>query len=370
MVVSLPAGVARAGERPSAPTLRWRQFHFDPALSGFNRFERELGASNVGSLGLQWTQTGDSTPAAADGVIYVGGEDLRAIDAVTGQELWSQPIHGYFDSSDVATYQNLVFVASDDFYSGNALFAYEASTGVEVWHQRIEGAYRITVAGGRLFVQGDFGTVYVFDARTGAGLWHATRRYASSAIAVVGGLAYFTTYSSTPSVIALDADTGDLVWTWVAPAEVMGGLAVGPEAVYVTIYARPAIYALDRATGLPLWSQDVGSTSRTLPTVARGRLYVGTDEGDEVALDAHDGSILWTTNVTWMVFSDSSLANGVLYLGAGLTLDALDAGTGAVLWSFTPAGEVTFNFQPMVVDGWLYAASFGGDGVYAFHPTS
>ena len=73
----------------------WPQFRFGPDHLGTNPYENVLGPANVAGLSLDWSVTTGaaifSSPAVANGVVYVGSEDdnLYALNAATGKKLWS-----------------------------------------------------------------------------------------------------------------------------------------------------------------------------------------------------------------------------------------------------------------------------------------
>ncbi len=167
---------------------------------------------------------------------------------------------------------------------------------------------------------------------------------------------------------ALDPDTGSVVWvTQAGPGGALGGLqwgsAVDGERIYVA-------NANTDAASLPLPD---GST---------------TTRGVWSALDTATGAILWQTadplvDVNHAVTRATlqgpvTVANGVVY---GCSVDdagpmyALDAATGAVLWSFQSGGSCISGAA--VVDGTVYWGSgytnlsgflgaTGNDKVYAF----
>ena len=68
----------------------WSQFHLTPDHDGFNQYENVLGPGTVGSLGVTWSYTTGSdvfsSPAVANGVVYVGSFDdkVYALNASTG----------------------------------------------------------------------------------------------------------------------------------------------------------------------------------------------------------------------------------------------------------------------------------------------
>jgi len=69
----------------------WSQFHFDADGTRLNQFENVLNAKTIGGLSLRFGAyaTGvyvDSSPAVANGVVYVGSNDgnVCGLNASTG----------------------------------------------------------------------------------------------------------------------------------------------------------------------------------------------------------------------------------------------------------------------------------------------
>jgi polyvinyl alcohol dehydrogenase (cytochrome) len=139
-----------------------------------------------------------------------------------------------------------------------------------------------TIAGGRLFVGGQNGTVY-----------------------------------------SLDAATGCVAWTFAAQSGVRAAISIGrrtvagPQATYAAYVAdqQGFVYALDAVTGRMLWTRKVDDHPLVRltgsPTLHDGRLYVPTSSYEEggrppgyacctfrgsvVALDAQSGGVVWKT---------------------------------------------------------------------------
>ena len=132
-----------------------------------------------------------SSPAIADGVVYVGSEDgrLYALDAATGQEKWSFKTDGEVYSSP-AVAGGMVYVGSGD----ERLYALDARTGQEKWtFQTDDGVYSSpAVAGGMIYIGSFDGRLYALDARTGQEKWSfKTGSQVLSSPAVAGGVVYF-----------------------------------------------------------------------------------------------------------------------------------------------------------------------------------
>jgi outer membrane protein assembly factor BamB len=126
--------------------------------------------------------------------------------------------------------------------------------------------------------------------------------------------------------------------------------------------------------GLQLkWSYNAGAVYSS-PAVANRVVYVGSMDGDVYALDASTGALLWTysTGSQSEVTSSPAVANGVVYVGSGTYsypsyVFALNASTGALLWSYL-TGNWVFS-SPAVVNGVVYVGSYDGN-VYALNATT
>jgi outer membrane protein assembly factor BamB len=103
------------------------------------------------------------------------------------------------------------------------------------------------------------------------------------------------------------------------------------------------------------------------PAVANGVVYVGSVEGIVYALNASTGAKLWTFATGGDVESSPAVANGVVYVGSDDgNLYALNASSGAKLWSFvTGITENPLTSSPSVVNGVVYVGA--GDDLVALN---
>jgi outer membrane protein assembly factor BamB len=87
----------------------WPQFRNRPNHHGHNGTENVLSKLTVSGMDQDWSFFTDygvgSSPAVADGVVYVGSEDFNvyALNATTGAELWSFTVGGFVFSSPPVT---------------------------------------------------------------------------------------------------------------------------------------------------------------------------------------------------------------------------------------------------------------------------
>jgi outer membrane protein assembly factor BamB len=118
------------------------------------------------------------------------------------------------------------------------------------------------------------------------------------------------------------------------------------------------------------WKYTTRATVISSPAVANGVVYFGSIDTNFYALNAGTGALLWSTSGGIYFFSSSpAVANGVVYVGAyrgsGLgRLYALNASTGALLWKYTTGAEVYSS--PAVTNGVVYFGSDDGN-LYALN---
>ncbi|SDC96582.1 PQQ-binding-like beta-propeller repeat protein [Natrinema hispanicum] len=120
------------------------------------------------------------------------------------------------------------------------------------------------------------------------------------------------------------------------------------DTVYVGT-TRGNCYALEAETGRRRWVFETTTATDTTPVVTRDRLYVGADDGTIVALEPATGEVAWEVELLADLESDLTLSDGRLYAGHATGLSALDAETGAVLWTHETDAAVTGT--PAVADG-------------------
>jgi outer membrane protein assembly factor BamB len=263
----------------------WSQFRFGPAHTGVNRFENVLSVSNVATLATAWRFSTSpnivsSSPAVANGVVYVGSEDgnVYALDAATGAKLWSFTTGGVVASSP-AVANGVVYVGSFD----HRLYALNAATGAKLWSFTTAGEVLSppAVANGVVYVGSGDRRVYALNAVTGARLWSfTTGDIVDSSPAVAGGVVYVG--SGDRRVYALNAATGARLWSFTTGNSVVSSPAVAGGVVYVGSEDNN-VYALNAATGARLWSFTTGNFIDSSPAVANGAVYVGSGDGNVYA---------------------------------------------------------------------------------------
>ena len=165
------------------------------------------------------------------------------------------------------------------------------------------------------------------------------------------------------TALALDPATGAERWfrNLNVPEYLGSGPVLSEGRVFVTTQ-EGTLMCLDAATGANVWKDTGLGDYLRYPAVADGIVYLGSSDNKLYAFDAATGIQWWATDVDGELFSPV-VANGVVYVGGRENkLYAFDAVTGELLWT-APAGALVTN--PILVNGRLYFGSFDNH-LYAY----
>jgi outer membrane protein assembly factor BamB len=275
------------------------------------------------------------------------------------------------------------------------------------------------VAGGSVYIAGDSGGLFAYDAAGKEGcnddlppacdtpLWRAvpgTTQFASPT--VVNGIVFVG--GNDGAVYAFDAkgttncatQSGETQCSALRTYQAFGPVSTSPAVVNGTLYvtagaAGRTLYAFDAGGGAgcsgapvscaPLWSADLGGVASD-PTVAAGRVYVGAADGRLYAFDGAGTtgctgspavcSPLWTATLggTGKSVSTPAYANGVLYAtstnGRLYAVSATGTSCSGTPTTCTPLWRSmvgTRSGAPAVASGIVYSATSGG--IQAFDAT-
>ena len=106
-----------------------------------------------------------------------------------------------------------------------------------------------------------------------------------------------------------------------------------------------------------LWSYPtVNSVDYSSPAVINGVVYVGSDDHYVYALNAATGAYIWSYKTGGSVDSSPAVANGVVYVGSeDHKVYALNAATGTKIWSYGTGDKV--ESSPAVANGVVYVGN-------------
>ena len=123
--------------------------------------------------------------------------------------------------------------------------------------------------------------------------------------------------------------------------------------LYYGSSADDKIYCLDAATGEQRWTFFTEGPVRLAPTIAEGRVFVGSDDGQAYCLDAKSGKLIWKTQLgprdyripgNSRIISRWPLRTGIVVIGdlaycaagmfpsEGVLITAIEADTGKIKW--------------------------------------
>ena len=298
-----------------------------------------------------------SSPAVADGMVFIGGEDstVYAINALTGELVWSYSV-GSYALGGPAVADGMVFAVS---WGDGVLHALDEATGEPIWSYTTGGLSwdsSPAVVDGVVFVASDDANVYALDAETGELLWsYTTGGGIPGHPAVDNGMVFVQ--SSDGYVYALNKDTGELVWTyahkgiyWYESPAVADGMVFIGELNGVT--------AIDEETGEAVWSFTGAGSYCMSPAVGYGKVFVSSFDRHVYALDAETGELVWNYTTVGSGYSGPALAGGMVFAFDDANyVYALDAETGELVWNYLTNHRMYFT--PAIADGILYIGTNG-----------
>jgi outer membrane protein assembly factor BamB len=374
---------------------------------------------------ILWTQPVGSQayggPTVGNGKVYVGTNNegvrnpdydgdkgvLMAFDAASGEFVW-QMVHDKLSAGRVNDWP-LQGVCSTAFVDGD-----------RVWY--VSNQAHVVCLDANGLADGNDGP---FTGETGTGptdgdiLWSYDmigeldvfpHNLATGSPLIIGDLLYTITSNGvdeghvnipspfSPHMIALNKNTGELVWentdvgegilhgSWTNPsyAEINGTGQI------VVAGANGIVYGLNATTGETVWTFDCnpkdsewilggrGTRNNILatPVIYNDRVYVGVGQDPEhgeapghfFAIDATGTGDVTDTHKIWSrdgddfyrTMSTAAIADGVLYISSlSGFLHALDADTGEEFWTYDAFAAVWGS--PFVVDGKVMLGDEDGD---------
>ncbi len=328
------------------PIEAWPTFQHDAARTGYVA----SGTAPTAGVTEQWSAgqeidagAVESSPAVADGTVYVGGPDkkLHALNATDGTEQWTVESRNRFGSPTVV--DGTVYAVDRNTGGGPfGLYAVNAADGTERWTLELSG-----------------------------GLFRGTTP------AVVGGTVFLArqvgSTGMTGILTAVNAADGTEQWTVEGSGVAAGGsLTVADGTVYVPSQAQ-GVTAYDGADGTEQWSFSPGEEALLVPApvpVFDGTVYVGTENG-LTSVDAADGSTQWSVTLstegehsgTTRPTYSPAVSDQAVYVPTRQGVFALSRDDGSQRWLSGPPVQ---DSAPVVVGETVYVG--GDDGsVYALN---
>ena len=279
--------------------------------------------------------------------LFFGSTDhtINSWNAYDGHVRWSFPAADTVEVSPVVA-DGLIFIGSGEGW----MYALDALSGTRIWSTQLESnaSDAVAIHDGRLFVGDDKGIFYILSARTGQEWFRYRTPRAISGAPVVsadGQRAYFASGGQLYAVDALQREIPGLyqfkqlwaqLWLWQVPGVPrpkgqQGGLwRFTPENPLQGVKSSPALatdedgdvlyagghdhnmYALDAADGSMIWTFTAEDDIWASPLIVKDRLIFGDDGGNLYSLDRETGSVSWSLNLGSRIRIPPVVSNGLL----------------------------------------------------------
>jgi outer membrane protein assembly factor BamB len=171
--------------------------------------------------------------------------------------------------------------------------------------------------------------------------------------------------------VALDADTGKLLWKRRIGRLNASSPTFYRNRLYVVNLVPGHVVKLDARNGRIIWKRNLPGRAESSPVVVGRTLYFGCENGELFALSTRNGNVRWATTLGGAVKSAPAYYGGVLYVGDyGGYMNAVDAKTGDMKWQSDSLGQGfgtsgAFYSTPAVAFGRVYAGN-NDSRVYSF----
>jgi outer membrane protein assembly factor BamB len=309
-------------------------------ITYFGSQDKNIYAVNAANGDLIWkfvTQARiGSSPAVVNGRLYTGADDgyVYCLDAYNGNLIWKSFAGGYIDINLNAVVQlrssptvvgGVVYVGALD----NKTYAFNTDTGDVIWSYSTQGPITSSpaVVDGAVYITAQdptSGTVYKLNAADGALIWAKAVPYMITlggghdiyeSPVVAAGLVFVS--SNCAPYYALNASTGDTVWTYGDPAArqfiISSPIYVNGQVILVDHFA---ITCVNAQTGDLTWSSFLGDELYVSPTYGDNKVYVITDQRHLFVINATNGEKLSSYSFDSNSWSSPTLYEGNLYVGS------------------------------------------------------
>lgn len=272
-----------------------------------------------------WTRTFDGRVWGASmtydgGELFVGveSEGMYCLDAGTGEELWSIPVHGEPKFEPLVTPDAVYVVTAfaghlieGPVLNESTIYKIRRSDGEVVWEVETTNYLLRTpeMDGERVYVGGSYmgedapeegglTRIYALDATSGDEAWrYESRDGLVKDMYLSGDTLAFLGY--TDYIHGLDADTGEKVWEFYTGNWAPGFTGAG-ERIYVGT-GHGFVYSLDVETGEKIWEYNINGTFNApvgAPWIDGDRVVYNTLFGEVHVLDRETGEEKWISEST------------------------------------------------------------------------
>jgi len=299
-----------------------------------------------------------SSPLVSDGMVYIGSEDTRlyALNIENGKELWNFNTSGEIKATPVVEIKN-IYLASN----GGFIYALEKESMCVKWLFETKSKLNSSpvLLKDILYIASDNGTLYGLSVDTGEVKWSfESGKTVSSSPAIDDKSVYFGTVEG--AFYAVDLE-GTLLW------EKNTGPVLSSPAYFENILyfgtLENKVLALQAETGEIVWEFETEGKVISSPAVAYNKIFIGSEDKKIYAIDAITGDKICEYATNGEIISSPAIASGILYIGNSsgyiytLDVNSLNVTKKEI------GGKISSS--PAVADGMLFIAS-EENGLFAF----
>lgn len=193
-----------------------------------------------------------------------------------------------------------------------------------------------------------------------------TGSFVYSSPAVADGLVFVASYDT--NVYAIDEYSGQQKWAFSTGSVLFSSPAVANGVVYVGSRNGGVMYALNEQTGSEIWGRGyLNYFIASSPVVADGKVFYSSwcstscfQNGQFVALDAATGAVVWSnaTLPSSPLSSSPAVDSGRVFFGLDDgSVTALNETDGKAIWRVVPGGASVIRNAPAIAYGRVYVGS-------------
>ena len=255
-----------------------------------------------------------STPAAVDGVLYIGSRDasVYALDPTESTVFWKRKVSALGDvETPLVEKDGMLYFGAND----RRLYALDRESGEVRWHVEAAGfvKHRPLVEKSTAYFGCTKARVYAVDRIRGTIRWEAS----------LGGRLISGVFRSGDLVAAgtmdgrvsfLSARTGALVREHDFGSGIVS-LSASPQGVLVATTEDGRIVGLDENTGEHRWTVRAERSVLPAPTIDGGDVYIGGDDGVLRRIRIEDGELLASVRLGAPIRTPALVHEGAVYVG-------------------------------------------------------
>jgi outer membrane protein assembly factor BamB len=223
-------------------------------------------------------------PAAGDGLVYVGSEDLieARVDS-SGAAQWRRPVSGMVASLHWDT--GWLFAQTKP----SLFFAIRASDGLIVWQKDFGSPLSSAppaTSGDRLYLAFADGRVVALSLQTGDEIWMHKLAEPAAGVLPVGNRVFVGARDN--QFHSLSAEDGDANWRWPTGADVLGLPVLDTRRIYFVALDN-ILRGHNRNNGSMMWKRVIPVRPFTGPLLSGQTLIVSGVAAELHAYNASDG---------------------------------------------------------------------------------